>query len=546
MTNSVLNQRVSIYTVVLLPLVTLTISPWANLDSINLPKFAILVIGACLIVGTALAARPLHFIQNNNLSKVMILFLSAMVLNLFTHGFSARQFFGTYGSNFGIITFLCLAVLYMISANTFSSKNFYQLLIALATTGLINLIYGALQFLELDPIKWNNDFDNIIGTLGNPNFVSSLLGISSVACLALVTNQQRAPLRIFLISASFGMVLLALLSNSIQGVFAAGAGFLALFYCKILRGAGPFLQVIYFSSVSLIVLLTIGGIFNKGPLQEFIYGNSVVARIFYWNAAIEMAKAEPITGFGFDTYGDYYRLYRSENAASSFGPDLVANSSHNWLLDILVFGGLPLFLSFIALLFLPLRSAVRLLLKRRKIDAIGSGLISCWIASIAQSMVSTPQLGLAVWFWSLSGAVIGYELLLQDPTDTKKLLHRSIIPPLTPVLSTIGVSLGVLLVAFPVSKDIHFRRAVEFRDAKQIIMAATRWPSEVYYKNYAAELFLASELTDNSLRMAQEAAATNQNSAVAWRLIIANPKVSVNEKERALTQMERIDPYFKR
>ncbi len=539
------NERVAKCILIILPLVTLTISPWKSFDSINLPKFATLIIGTSLIAGISLSQRPSVFLQNLNAFRAAIVFLVAISANLVFNELTFRQFFGTYGSNFGYITFFSLTVIFLLSAGIYPISFYKHLLVSLMAAGLVNLVYGGLQLLELDQVSWANPYDKVIGTLGNPNYFSALMGMSGTASISLAFVTSSVVWRVLLATLSFGMTFLAVVSNSIQGPFAFLAGLVVLIFLRFLKPAGVFLQTLYLAAVSVIALFTIAGILNRGPLQDLIYGNSVIARKFYWNSALEMAKIEPLRGFGLDSFGDYYRTYRSDEAAIVFGPDAVANSSHNLLLDILVYGGVPLLLSFLAIIFLALRSAYILAVNKKQVDAVGAGLVACWLASIVQSLVSPSQLGLAVWVWSLSGAIIGYQKLRHEGIEEAKSAKRKILPPQTPVAGVLGLGIGLLLSVPSLAKDVHFRRAVEIQDAKQIINASMRWPIENYYLNYASELFLASSLYDDSLKIAKNSVLMDDNNFNGWRLIFMNPKSTESEKLNAIAQIRRIDPNFK-
>jgi hypothetical protein len=46
--------------------------------------------------------------------------------------------------------------------------------------GFISGTYGVLQHLGKDPIKWNNPYNAVIGTLGNPDFAAAVMAILAV------------------------------------------------------------------------------------------------------------------------------------------------------------------------------------------------------------------------------------------------------------------------------------------------------------------------------------------------------------------------------
>jgi O-antigen ligase len=64
-----------------------------------------------------------------------------------------------------------------------------------------------------------------------------------------------------------------------------------------------------------------------------------------------MGKEHPLTGVGMDSYGDWYRRARSENAATVLpGPKTITNAAHNVVIDFFAFGGWPLLLAYLGTL----------------------------------------------------------------------------------------------------------------------------------------------------------------------------------------------------
>ena len=57
----------------------------------------------------------------------------------------------------------------------------------------------------------------------------------------------------------------------------------------------------------LVLVCSVLGMLQKGPLQNLLYKDSVSVRGFYWRAAIEMLKSEPLFGVGSDRYGSFFR-----------------------------------------------------------------------------------------------------------------------------------------------------------------------------------------------------------------------------------------------
>jgi len=119
-----------------------------------------------------------------------------------------------------------------------------------------------------------------------------------------------------------------------------------------------------------------------------------------------MLKDNLIFGVGIDSFGDYYRNYRTiEGVAFRSTPMSGTNNAHNTLMQIGATGGLVLLIAYLALIiFTGYRAVVAL---RKSDDKILiSGIFSIWIAFQLQSLVSIDQIGLVVWGWASAGCLV--------------------------------------------------------------------------------------------------------------------------------------------
>ena len=108
------------------------------------------------------------------------------------------QFWGMFGRNAGVLTYLSLTFLILASAMIQDLKNYVLILRVFLMVSFFETVYAFIQIGKQDPLNWSI-FD-IFGTLGNANFLSAFLGMSSLvtASLILVKKNQIAN-RIFLI-----------------------------------------------------------------------------------------------------------------------------------------------------------------------------------------------------------------------------------------------------------------------------------------------------------------------------------------------------------
>ena len=162
------------------------------------------------------------------IQSLLVLFSSKNSLTL--------QLFGVDGRNTGLILYFNLLVLLLttsIVSNTGFIKNLINILILV---GLLNLLYGIIQFIDRDPVNWNNSYNPIIGFFGNPNFQSAFLGIVGASSFALffkskATLVYRIILFLFLLLNLFIIVT----SESQQGILVFVSGFFVSSYIMLLK-----------------------------------------------------------------------------------------------------------------------------------------------------------------------------------------------------------------------------------------------------------------------------------------------------------------------
>ena len=162
------------------PVGTLAISPFWSYDAINIPKF----VSVTAFGGMAwlFILHYLHQSKTRIFRKLFILsglFLGLMVLVIiFSKGNLTQQVFGASGRNTGFITYLSFIGIMCAFAISSSVTLMKKIGFSLIGTALVSDIYGLVQSFDADPFNWTNPYSPVFGCLGNPNFLSSLLGIA--------------------------------------------------------------------------------------------------------------------------------------------------------------------------------------------------------------------------------------------------------------------------------------------------------------------------------------------------------------------------------
>ena len=487
-------------------------------------------------------------------SVLFLIFALSAVLN--SQSPLVQNLYGSYGRNTGFMAYLFLTLLF-IATLALRAKNSFEFLIrALLATGLVNVMYSLWAWQIGDFVGWNNPYNTILGTFGNPNFIGAFLGIFvSVLVAFLLASGTKLWVRIV-----GGIVVLITFleiehSNAIQGIVVAAGGItLVLFFLIRSKFDSIIPTLTYLAFVVISGVFAVLGALQKGPLTDLIYKTSVSLRGEYWNAGINMGREFPLTGVGMDSYGDWFRLLRRDSALILPGPGTVTNAAHNVNLDLLAYGGWPLFLTYMLLITLALIAIIKVVLRSKGYDWVFVSLAVGWACYQVQALISINQIGLAVWGWLFSGAVIAYEVstrvnaqdIPQKSGGGRKVKvgyqGENISPQL---LASVGLVIGGLLAVPPLSADMKWRTALLSGNIQ--VVEAALIPSYLNPMNsnkyqQAIQLFESNKLPDYAYKYAKVAVQFNPNTFDSWKLLYYIANSTQADKDLALQNMKRLDP----
>jgi O-antigen ligase len=455
----------------LLVAATTTLFFWApGLDVFNLPKTAVLLIGS-----TGSLAGAYYLIKYNGLNRRVGLGFYGAAVFLYLIQIVAgpagieRTLWGTYSRANGAMSYLSIifiAVTVLVSARLSNINRVFQIL-ALAL--FINATYGYLQYSGNDFIDWENPYNPIIGTLGNPNFSASILGLTSLATVCYVTfasnsNYIKAALGIL----GLAGVILSYLTESIQGplTFAAGLTIALLGTLWIAKK-----RAIFYGLSGIVIAVgtfSIYSMYGYGPLGATLIQGTLKLRFRYWQAAIEMMQNHPWLGVGVDSYGEYFRISKPLALILSNGPELMTNNAHSTPFQLGATLGIPFFLLYLGLQIYVIVRFVKAF--RNPSDSAKPllALFSVWVAFQLQSLISLDQLGLSIWGWVLGAAIIGLSfesnaivapMLIKGPKKVER--TKEVAPAFLKPSIAIGAVLGFMIALVPIRADLAMKAAME-------------------------------------------------------------------------------------
>ncbi len=541
------NRRAELAISILASLTTFAVSPLNTLDPVNLPKFWVLSCGAFGLLGLILNGWK-NVIRNKNLLVAVLAFnFFAIVSTSISDAPLEQMIFGTYGRNTGLITYFCFSIVLIAAANFASASIKKTIVTSMVVTFSVNTFYGIIQLMDLDPFTWANPYTPIIGTLGNPNFMSALLGMGCGLAFAYMFAAH-ATLRIRIASLTY--VLLACVniwkSQSQQGFLLVALTFAICVYYFLKFGFKKrIVSLIYLAMCIIGGTGVILGMLQKGPFSGIIYKPSVTYRGDYWRAAIASIKDHPLFGLGPDSFGDWYRYYRTLEATTRRGPTAVSDAVHNVFLDIGSTTGLLSMLAYLFIIAVALISALKQLRLEKSFDPFLIAILSIWIAYLAQSIISINNIGLGIWGWVLPGLIISREawhkteILNSRNARTKN--RKSL--DFSSLFLTIGMVVGGTVGFIPFNADASFRHALESANPQSIYSIANKWPEDTSRLLYAVQVFDNNEIYDKATQLARKTTEINPRSYNAWFYLYGSPSVTGNEKREILDRLKALDPH---
>lgn len=525
-------------------IISLIITPWFNLDAVNLPKFVSLsALGFVCWAVILMNLNLLRTSQNRTTSIIVIILVFWLILvSLLSSKSNLLEFYGTQGRNTGLLTYLSLAGIFLLTSINSDTTLAKKILKALSVVGMVTLVYGYLQYFGIEPFPWNNSLNPIIGTFGNPNFTSSFLGFF---CIVVFSKLLQGRLRAQIFYSFLLLIALFLIykSDSVQGLFVAGIGIIVLtilFTWK--RVKKPLLAISFVIVTATTSVLFALGVLGRGPLALISSQGTITFRQDYWSAGWKMFLSSPISGLGMDSYGDWYREFRSVEATNRRGPDIVTDSAHNVFIDLLVSGGIPLFALYCLLLALVIKSIIRITKDAGDFDVTQFALIAIWVGHLAQSFFSINQIGLAAWFWSISGALIAVTLKREIPTIQKFKTRTLDLPSKELVIVTCAALLALAVSLPPLIKDHRYIQALDSREVAEITLVTRAFPKDEFFYNRTVLLYKDNNLFDELLPLAQESVTLFPRNYWGWKLISENSKVTKSELARAVEMLKTLDP----
>jgi O-antigen ligase len=539
-------------------LVTLLVTDRIGTDPVNVGKMLLLsVIGLSLVPFLRIPSLKSFLRENSWLLAILCLLIFMFVSMLVSKNSFERGLYGAFGRNTGFLSFLTLALFFIAAAQLRSRDSFRLIQRSLILAGLFNALYCIFAALGFDIFTWANPYDAVLGTFGNPNFIGSFMGIfSGVLFIQVISNSYSRKLRFSFLVLWLLTFVVIYFADALQGLLVAafGISFSLYLYLRV-RFTIPHISRIYLLSLLLLGLVAILGILQKGPLSSLLYKPSVSFRGDYWKTGISMGQANPFFGLGVDSYGTYFRTFRPMKSVVSPGVDVTTDAAHNVFIDIFAGSGFFALLAYMFLNLFVLIQALRFIKNAKIFDPLFVTLFIAWSGYQLQSLISINQLGLAVWGWTLGGALIGYTRLqlALDETVTKSgpkkgakrdKNEQELLPASTLIKVISGGIVGLLIALPPFVADAKMRQFVAGKGSYEgLYKLAESWPRDTIRLNKSIVLFVQNNRLEDAKRLAAQGITAFPNDFASWSALYELSPADSEERLAYKKRLHEIDPH---
>jgi O-antigen ligase len=391
-----------------------TLAVWTkSFDQLIFPKFVLLVLLGSIVIGYLFAGFS-NLRSDSTYLLLLALFLVLFVISSFRTDPIHTALFGVQGRNMGLFSYFALLIIALYFFGITEKLSAEKTLYFFSFTSLLMLIYGLLQRFDIDPFNWNVVYEGIIGTLGNPNFMSTFMALGAIGGFGILTLHRSnrslwAPSALIFI----GFIIAIEAAKSTQGWLVLMIGVAPILYFNLERVSKTLSNLFLGVFGTLLVLLGLA-LNQVGPLSKLIYEQSLLFRADFWNIAWRMALENPWFGVGIDRYQNYYREYKTLEQVKRVGGEDFSDSAHNLYLHFVATGGFPLALS---LLLINIYIGYRFIVAYRKFPsskALVAIFFGLWLGIQAQSLISIDHPAIAVWGWIFGGVGVGLSTLREE------------------------------------------------------------------------------------------------------------------------------------
>lgn len=352
---------------------------------------------------------------------VPLVFIVGLGLTIFFSQNFAQSFFGSYDRQSGYISYLFYFFWFaLLSYNLISLDNHYpqpqaaarferriqRAIIVAACSAFIVAIYGILQILGLDFIKWPEDpllTKRTLSSFGQPNFLASWLLLVIPLSAYLIYKSERVIYKFFFSLVFFAQLVCLFFTASRGGMIAlVMTGLLFILYIIFFLNIKRISKIFISSGLLLLLIIGAWGVNYLVPgrissLLDF-RGGSMAARVNFYQAASDAIIKKPIFGYGVENSGEVFINYYQPDWGIYGDIGATTDKAHNLVLDIILATGF-LGLLFFILIYYFYFALVKENIQQRKMRELSIALALGVAAYLFSLLFSFSIVAGEIYFW---------------------------------------------------------------------------------------------------------------------------------------------------
>ncbi|HZD59454.1 MAG TPA: O-antigen ligase family protein, partial [Anaerolineae bacterium] len=306
-------------------------------------------------VGRMLTSRTPE-LRWSKLDFIVIGFLVLTFISTITSIHLPTALHGKFKRYEGLLTFINYGIIYFLALQLFTGfDRLSKLSKTIVITGGLVSLYGVMQYVGLDPLKWATlpfEQRRSFSTFGNPDLLGGFLVILVPLAVAEFLKAKDARGNAIMGTSLF-FSLMCLLTAFTRGAW-LGAG-VALLVFAVISGRA----ILSNPKKILVVLAAFVGIFMVIAVYSASTGHNVLnlveriksateltegsagSRLEIWKAGLKMVQADPLTGLGPDTFRLGSERYETYKYVKMGQGQTVADNAHNWVIQLAAGVGVP-------------------------------------------------------------------------------------------------------------------------------------------------------------------------------------------------------------
>lgn len=464
----------------------------------------LLIIAILTVWAIKIMLKQEHKFTRSPLDFPILSYLLAITIAALTSVNVLTSVIGFYGRYEGVTTLYIYGLLFFITTNFIKTKEqILRLMYTVIVAAVCMSLYGVIQRMGLDPYAWGGviTVDRVIGTIGQPNFLSAYVDMAFIIGLALLLNMKDVNwqgkldkqvvydlvLRTGFIFVLF-LIFIGMLFTQSRGGFLGMLAGTSLFFLLSSRKLvydkwRELLLLCVLIGLSLVISTLnpdtslLGRLSNEAvktvemSAQEtpVVGYNGTLSRLETWKSGYKIIVDRPISGIGQEVLKMVFPRYETNKFRFYEGFHVKQDRCHNEVCDMAVTRGVPALFIYVWILSTFFFIGVKAVQGDYdpELKLFTASFLGAAVAYIVQNQFSFGVVAITTLFWVLMGVTASIYLKQESKTKDEQ-LDMSNMPWLVfAVIMMLAIYLSYLS-TIQFRADMHFKNAKSLADVRRI------------------------------------------------------------------------------